>query len=91
MRLKETCEFFGGIDPSTLYPGMRANPPRYPSPVKVGPNLNRWVHEECEAALQRMIHAPRTRRPISDAHREALHQRNKQKPSTANKTIAADS
>ena len=46
----ETCEFFGGIDASTLYRGIKAG--RYPKPVKVGPNSSRWIRIECEAALE---------------------------------------
>jgi predicted DNA-binding transcriptional regulator AlpA len=34
---KETCQFFGKIDASTLYRGIRQG--RYPKPVKVGPGL----------------------------------------------------
>jgi len=51
------CRFFGGdekpIDPSTLYRGIRQG--RYPRPVKVGPGASRWLRDECEAALQRMV------------------------------------
>ena len=50
------CRYFGGskpIDPSTLYRGIRQG--RYPRPVKVGPGASRWLREECEAALQRMV------------------------------------
>ena len=53
----EVCRLFGGtakpIDPSTLYRGIRQG--RYPRPVKVGPGASRWLLEECEAALQRMV------------------------------------
>jgi predicted DNA-binding transcriptional regulator AlpA len=53
---REVCRFFGGtkpIDASTLYRGIREG--RYPSPVKVGPGSSRWLHSECEAALQVMV------------------------------------
>ena len=50
-----TCEFFGGIDTSTLYRGMNAG--RYPRPVTVSNNVVRWLADECEAALQCMIAA----------------------------------
>jgi predicted DNA-binding transcriptional regulator AlpA len=50
-----TCAFFGGIDVSTLYRGMNAG--RYPHPVLVSANVARWLADECEAALQRMIAA----------------------------------
>jgi predicted DNA-binding transcriptional regulator AlpA len=48
-----TCAFFGGIDISTLYRGMAAK--RYPRPVFVSANVARWLADECEAALERMI------------------------------------
>jgi predicted DNA-binding transcriptional regulator AlpA len=48
-----TLAFFGGIDVSTLYRGMNAG--RYPRPVLVSANVARWLADECEAALQRMI------------------------------------
>ena len=44
-----TLEFFGGIDVSTLYRGMRSG--RYPRPINVSDNLVRWLGDECEAAL----------------------------------------
>jgi predicted DNA-binding transcriptional regulator AlpA len=46
------CEFFGGLHPSSLYRGIRAE--RFPKPVKIGA-LSRWLRSECEAALARMI------------------------------------
>ena len=48
-----TCAFFGGIDVSHFYRGMGAG--RYPRPVLVSANVARWLADECEAALQRMI------------------------------------
>jgi predicted DNA-binding transcriptional regulator AlpA len=53
MTCRETCQFFGGINSATLYRGIKAG--RYPRPVKVGPGSSRWLREECEAALARMI------------------------------------
>lgn len=50
-----TCAFFGGIDISTLYRGMYAG--RYPRPVLVSEHVARWLAEECEAALERLIAA----------------------------------
>jgi predicted DNA-binding transcriptional regulator AlpA len=50
-----TLEFFGGIDVSTLYRGIRSG--RYPRPVYVSDNVVRWLAGECEAALERMIAA----------------------------------
>src|SRR5258705_12516108 len=52
-----TCAFFGGIDISTLYRGMAAKPPLYPRPVLVSANVARWLADECEATLDRMIAA----------------------------------
>ena len=48
-----TLEFFGGIDVCTLYRGMRSG--RYPRPINISDNLVRWLGDECEAALDRMI------------------------------------
>lgn len=48
-----TLEFFGGIDVSTLYRGVHSG--RYPRPVNVSNNVVRWLADECEAALERMI------------------------------------
>jgi predicted DNA-binding transcriptional regulator AlpA len=45
--------FFGGIDVSTLYRGVRSG--RYPRPVNVSSNVVRWLADECESALARMI------------------------------------
>jgi predicted DNA-binding transcriptional regulator AlpA len=70
MDLATTCRFFGGskpIHPATLYRGIHAD--LYPAPIKVGPNLNRWVVSECRAARERMIASPRVLRPLSDSHR----------------------
>jgi predicted DNA-binding transcriptional regulator AlpA len=50
---KEVCAFFGGIDPATLYRGIRKG--RYPVPIKIGPNTSRWLGSEIDAALQAMI------------------------------------
>jgi predicted DNA-binding transcriptional regulator AlpA len=52
------CRYFGGskpIDPSTLYRGIRQG--RYPRPVKVGPGASRWLREECDAALAKLVEA----------------------------------
>ena len=48
-----TRAFFGGIDISTLYRGMAAG--RYPRPVLVSEHIARWLAEECEATLERLI------------------------------------
>jgi predicted DNA-binding transcriptional regulator AlpA len=52
--LDEVCAFFGGskpLHPATIYRGLGS---RYPRPVRVGPNSNRWLKSECEAALREM-------------------------------------
>ena len=43
----EVCRFFGGLNASTLYRGIRLG--RYPKPVKVGPGSSRWLRSECES------------------------------------------
>jgi predicted DNA-binding transcriptional regulator AlpA len=61
MTLDEVCRFFGGsapLHPATIYRGIGV---RYPRPVKIGPNSNRWFRTECEAAL----HALADRRSAS--------------------------
>jgi predicted DNA-binding transcriptional regulator AlpA len=50
---KATCAFFGGINAATLYRGIRAG--RYPAPIKIGPNISRWLRSELSAALAAMI------------------------------------
>ncbi len=52
MTLEEVCRFFGGSAPlhrATIYRGIGV---RYPQPVKIGRNSNRWLRTECEAALR---------------------------------------
>jgi predicted DNA-binding transcriptional regulator AlpA len=49
----QTCEFFGGINPATLYRGIRQG--RFPKPVKVGPGTSRWLRQECESTLRAMV------------------------------------
>jgi predicted DNA-binding transcriptional regulator AlpA len=52
--IDEVCVFFGGnrpLHPATIYRGIGV---RYPHPVKVGPNSNRWLRSECQAALDAM-------------------------------------
>jgi predicted DNA-binding transcriptional regulator AlpA len=53
MSKREVCVYFGNINPSTLYRGIRQG--RYPPPVKVGPGSSRWVKSECEAVLRRLM------------------------------------
>ena len=52
--IEQVCAFFGGtkpLHPATIYRGAGI---RYPKPIKVGPNANRWLRSECEAALREM-------------------------------------
>jgi hypothetical protein len=56
MSLAATCIFFGGdkpINPSTLYRGIKRGV--YPSPVRQGSRMSRWLRSECEAARQKLI------------------------------------
>lgn len=46
----ETCAYFGGINPSTLYRGIRQG--RFPKPVKLSPGCSRWLRDECEAVIR---------------------------------------
>jgi predicted DNA-binding transcriptional regulator AlpA len=53
----EVCRMFGGNRPlnaSTLYRGIKQG--RYPKPIHVG-GSSRWLREECEAMLRRMVEA----------------------------------
>jgi predicted DNA-binding transcriptional regulator AlpA len=62
------CRFFGGtkpLHPATIYRGIDI---RYPRPVRVSPNVNRWLRSECEAALKKILGAPREPLP-SPKHR----------------------
>jgi predicted DNA-binding transcriptional regulator AlpA len=68
--LDAVCRFFGGskpLHPATIYRGLGR---RYPLPIRVSPNANRWRRSECEAALQKIIAAPRHALP-SPKHRRA--------------------
>jgi predicted DNA-binding transcriptional regulator AlpA len=52
--IDDVCRFFGGskpLHPATIYRGLGR---RFPRPIKVGPNSNRWLKSECEAALREM-------------------------------------
>ena len=49
LRVKEVCRFFGGINPATLYRGIRKG--RYPQ--RLAPALAAGC-AECEAALAQM-------------------------------------
>jgi predicted DNA-binding transcriptional regulator AlpA len=54
------CAFFGGSRPlnrATIYRGIADG--RYPRPVKIGRNSNRWLRSECAAALAAIIAEPR--------------------------------
>jgi predicted DNA-binding transcriptional regulator AlpA len=70
-----TLEFFGGIDVCTLYRGMRSG--RYPRPINISDNLVRWLGDECDEALRRMIAArdepkPRPAKPRGRKRRQRI-------------------
>jgi predicted DNA-binding transcriptional regulator AlpA len=53
--INQVCAFFGGtkpLNPATIYRGAGK---RYPKPIKIGPNINRWLRSECVEALHRII------------------------------------
>jgi predicted DNA-binding transcriptional regulator AlpA len=57
------CAFFGGsrpLDRATIYRGVVEG--RYPRPIKIGKNSNRWLRSECAAALAAIIAEPRLTR-----------------------------
>jgi predicted DNA-binding transcriptional regulator AlpA len=58
---EEVCIFFGGkskpLNPATLYKGIKAEPPRYPKPIKIGPQISRWLLSECKEFRQRLLDA----------------------------------
>lgn len=57
--IEAVCRFFGGtkpLHPATIYRGVGK---RYPLPIKIGPNANRWRRSECEDALAALANAPR--------------------------------
>ena len=53
LRKRQVCHLFGGIDPATLYRGIKKG--RYPKPLHVGPGSSRWLRSEVEACLQAMV------------------------------------
>jgi predicted DNA-binding transcriptional regulator AlpA len=53
LTIKDVCVFFGGLNASTIYRGIRCG--RYPAPVRVGLNTSRWLRHECEACLSAMV------------------------------------
>ena len=52
MSKREVCAYFGNINPSTLYRGIRQG--TFPPPIHVG-GSSRWVRSECEAVLRRLM------------------------------------
>ena len=55
MGLKETCQYFGGIKPPTLYRGIKKG--LYPKQVKIGTgrHSSRWWKSECVEARDALI------------------------------------
>jgi predicted DNA-binding transcriptional regulator AlpA len=52
----EVLRLIGGSKPinaSTLYRGIRQG--RYPRAIKVGPNSSRWLRDEVEAVLRKLV------------------------------------
>jgi predicted DNA-binding transcriptional regulator AlpA len=63
MDIAAVCAFFGGsrpLNPATIYRVVAEG--RYPQPIKVGKNSNRWLRSECVATLATLIAAPRSPR-----------------------------
>jgi predicted DNA-binding transcriptional regulator AlpA len=57
------CKFFGGskpLHPCTIYRNVGTI---YPLPVKVSPNVSRWLRSECEAAKRAIVEGPRELAP----------------------------
>jgi predicted DNA-binding transcriptional regulator AlpA len=48
----EVCQFFGQINPSTLYRQIKKG--LLPPPIRIG-GSSRWLRAECEACLAEMI------------------------------------
>jgi predicted DNA-binding transcriptional regulator AlpA len=56
--IKEVAKFFGGtrpLHPATVHRLVRRGV--IPAPIKVGPQISRWIPEECRRALEAMIAA----------------------------------
>jgi hypothetical protein len=72
--IEAVCRFFGGtkpLHPATIYRGLGI---RYPRPIRVSPNVNRWLRHECELALKALLE--KSRQPLpSPKHRLAVRQR----------------
>jgi predicted DNA-binding transcriptional regulator AlpA len=68
--IEAVCRFFGGtkpLHPATIYRGLGT---RYPRPIRVSPNINRWLRSECVEALKAILEQPRKPLP-SPKHRGA--------------------
>lgn len=58
--LDAVCRYFGGtkpLHPATIYRGIEAG--RYPRPVRVSTNANRWLGRELKAYRQALVDGPR--------------------------------
>jgi predicted DNA-binding transcriptional regulator AlpA len=75
-----TLAFFGGINVSTLYRGMRSK--RYPRPIFVSNNAVRWLADECEDHLRKMIEA-------RDGRKQVTRRGRPRRPVAADKTETA--
>jgi predicted DNA-binding transcriptional regulator AlpA len=58
--ISAVCAMFGGsrpLNPATIYRGIAEG--RFPRPIKIGRNSNRWLRSECAAMLAAIIAEPR--------------------------------
>jgi len=58
--LDAVCRYFGGtkpLHPATIYRGIEAG--RYPRPVRVSTNTNRWLGRELKVCRQALVDGPR--------------------------------
>src|SRR5262245_59594603 len=73
MDIAAVCAFFGGsrpLNPATIYRGVAEG--RYPQPIKVGKNSNRWLRGECVATLATLIARLGHRGPIAARPRNGI-------------------
>jgi predicted DNA-binding transcriptional regulator AlpA len=70
--LDAVCRYFGGtkpLHPATIYRGIEIG--RYPRPVRVSTNANRWLGRELKEARQALIDGPRQPLPSPRRHARA--------------------
>ena len=62
--IRKSCRILGGskpINPATLYRGVKQG--RYPAPIKIGPQLSRWILSELLAVRTAAIQERDRNRP----------------------------